>query len=452
MPVRLEYELISVQVIGLTTAIQDIAFVLYPFQQVAGLVPVESCDFAECRKWPDPCEYKNVVFGQIDQSVPLTYKIGWVIPQPILDYINDGAVYGFQSMVTDDLTINQVWTTNPPFDLFPVGHLYQLVNEMSRLYPQYQWSTDGGSLFMVSNTPITAGNMNWNVYLIGTFSTVPNYFRVPYTLMATYENDFQSFFFNNPLYSQNNDTTLLFVLQRWSGTAWVDKYTFGNDMGQYFPNGSISGLPNYAGIIINWGAVLASFSVGCYRLMVTSTLHGVVNCRVSLPFNLLRWNCNQAAGTCKFETQLTGKIGDKRIDYLVYNLGAFTMYDSIRLHGFFGYEVISKYLETNLEYGPPLLGKIVKIRDEAISEFTFKIKQDTPKWVHERFAVYGLMANEIRVSDYNLNNSDHDIKQMLVVKSGNYEPEYFDAKGKRSAGVQMKFIRGVSSTIKTNCS
>ena len=173
-------------------------------------------------------------------------------------------------------------------------------------------------------------------------------------------------------------------------------------------------------------------------------------CFVSETFDLKAWNCNRAAGTVKFETVLTGEVGDKRVDYLVHDFDGFNWVDSIRLNGFFGLEKVPEYLEVNTEWGKPKMGLIQKVKDEMISEFTFS-SNPLPKYIHSRFMSYGVMANELRVSDYNLNNSDYNIKRMLIVKAGAYDPTYYDKEFVRLSNVEVQFRKGVQSTIRSNC-
>jgi hypothetical protein len=55
------------------------------------------------------------------------------------------------------------------------------------------------------------------------------------------------------------------------------------------------------------------------------------------------------------------------------------------------------------------------------------------------------------VSDYNINNSDYNIKRKSVVKDGAYEPQYKDKMWRRLATVEVDFKEGIQTVIKTNC-
>jgi hypothetical protein len=93
--------------------------------------------------------------------------------------------------------------------------------------------------------------------------------------------------------------------------------------------------------------------------------------------------------------------------------------DSIRFNGFFGYEQV-EYERKFIKYAT---GIIDKIRDEAIKSFTLKT-DNLPIWFHERFYAYGLMADHLYVSDYNLNNANYNYKHFFVVADSGYSPTY----------------------------
>lgn len=281
-------------------------------------------------------------------------------------------------------------------------------------------------------------------------------------LEPTYENDFSTFLLDFSIYPPNQTATIIFKLQKWFEGQWRDA-PFGLDLnnnnnGIFYPLESISTHPSYAGYAINWGQVLQNAGAGIYRFRVESTFKTIKGCLVSPPYQLLAWDCHRAKGTVKFETWLKGKVGEKRKDYILYDLCDLTApasvingwYDSIRVRGWFGYYTVPEYKEVLLEWGKPKHGKIERISDEAIQAFEYKSKY-LPFYIHHRFSVYAMMADELRVSDYNLNNSDYDIKRLVIVKNGGYEPEYADKDGLRKGKVEVIFNRGVQGVIKSIC-
>jgi hypothetical protein len=173
-------------------------------------------------------------------------------------------------------------------------------------------------------------------------------------------------------------------------------------------------------------------------------------CMVSEPFKLKTWVCERAAETVKFETYSSGKVGDVIQDYVIHDLCGMNWYDSIRVKGFFGHEKVPEYRSVQLKWGSPKHGKIVPVRDEAVQTYLFR-SDLMPKYVHDRLKVYGLMANEVLVSDYNLLNADFNVKRLGVVKDSGYEPNYHHKEGSRLSDVEVSFKRSVQGVIKSNC-
>ena len=177
----------------------------------------------------------------------------------------------------------------------------------------------------------------------------------------------------------------------------------------------------------------------------------VEGCLESDPFFLREFDCERAKGTVKFETWLKGIIGDKRKDLVVHDLCDMFWYDSKRYEAFFGYYKVEEYKKEMLEWGQPQAGEQIRVKDEAIQQFQYKSKL-LPFEYQERFSVYGMMSDELFVSDYNLYNSDYNIKRMPVVYESNFSPEYFDANSTiRRSKVDIDFRRGFQNVIKSIC-
>jgi len=267
---------------------------------------------------------------------------------------------------------------------------------------------------------------------------------------ANYENDVNSFLASFPLSVPNPSATITWTLEKCTGVStWTSVATLNNNtLGTYSALNTITGHLMYSGFQINWGKVLDAHGVGRYRIKAVSSYGAIPSaCLVSEPFQLLAWDCDRAHGTVKFEAWMTGKIGDVNNDGKIFDLCGMNWYDSIRLPGFFGYEKTSEYLEVIQEYQT---GLIARIHDEAVQSFEF-ISGMCPKTLHDRLKVYGLMADTLKVSDYNRNNSDYNIIQKLVVKDGSYDPEYFDKQRRRLSRVKVQFKEGIQNVIKSNC-
>ena len=121
-----------------------------------------------------------------------------------------------------------------------------------------------------------------------------------------------------------------------------------------------------------------------------------------------------------------------------------TWKDSIRIGGEFGYEN-TDYERKSIKYQT---GVVNKVRDEAILKHTWK-SSSLPFWFHERFKVYGLMADKLLVSDYNMNNSDYNIKLYSVQGDSSYNPDYKNHP--RETMVKCEFKPAVQNLKRSRC-
>ncbi len=118
--------------------------------------------------------------------------------------------------------------------------------------------------------------------------------------------------------------------------------------------------------------------------------------------------------------------------------------DSIRVGGEFGYEN-TDFERKSIKYQT---GVVNKIRDEVLLKHTWK-STSLPFWFHERFKGYGLTADILKVSDYNMNNADYNIKLYEVQGDSSYNPEY---KGfPRETQVKCDFRPRTQNLKRTRC-
>ena len=142
----------------------------------------------------------------------------------------------------------------------------------------------------------------------------------------------------------------------------------------------------------------------------------------TIAFNALDFNYNFVVNgttdvTINYNFSFYG--GHTNVNSTFIRSGAFTWKDSVRIGGEFGYEQ-TDYERKSIKYQT---GVVNKIRDEAILKFTWK-SSSLPFWFHERFKGYALMADELKVSDYNLNNADYNLKLFSVQGDSSYVPDY----------------------------
>lgn len=224
----------------------------------------------------------------------------------------------------------------------------------------------------------------------------------------------------------------------WSTAATLNSTTYGTPYNNnFYTNNGLCQNVNYCGYEINWRNVLLYQGEGQYRLYVSGYYSGVQNsyCFYSPPFCLRTFDCDDVNGTCKFEayyaggnfgsvtkqgnswslccTQTTTNAAGQTIIASV----PIKLRDSIWFFGFFGREGYDPTRDS-IKYAT---GEIKKVRDEIIKVFDFETSQ-MPMWFHQRLASYGFMADQLFVSDYNVNNDSYEYKRFWVVADSDYKP------------------------------
>ena len=300
-----------------------------------------------------------------------------------------------------------------------------------------------GLVQMISCTDDECRSWNECCYENIVFGTTPGGATVD-----LYENDVNTFLVNYQIAGiLSIGGTVTWTLQEKVNGTWTDIASLNNQTyGVYY---AINSLPikTYTMVELDWGKVLDAFGEGVFRVKALATnLSYSSPCIISEAFCLREYSCKLADKTVKFEALMTGKIGDINTDGKVFDLCGFTLYDSIRIPAFFGYET-TEYDETLLEYGT---GLIERVRDEAIQKFQFKTRaRGLPKPTLDRLKIYAFMCDNLKVSDYNYNNSDYNIRRKNVIKAGGFAPNYKTTN--RMASVTVDFKEGIEQVIKSKC-
>lgn len=274
-----------------------------------------------------------------------------------------------------------------------------------------------------------------------------------------YENDYNSWLF---LYPGTYDAVKSgdFVLEQklggtWNQVATLNDTTYGTPFTQMCTSGAAT--TNYAGYTLSWKKVLQHQGEGVFRFAV----HGSNYCLNSPPFCLKAFTCYAADSTVKWEASYSGgTFGSVTKQGESWSLccctapdpttgattcNAIQWFDSIRFPGFFGYEQV-EYQRDYIKYAT---GVINKVRDEAIKSFT--VKTDLlPMWLHQRFYAYGLMADQLYVSDYNFNNANYNYKRFFVVADSGYSPVYTNW-SRYTKILDLRFKEGQQFVFRDRC-
>lgn len=445
--------------------------------QVVGLVPLKPCEGEDCRQFC-PDDYFNKVFGELVPGP--SYQQGMTYENDWSSFLIDTKLYN-----ANPATAGVTFVLEKLFEGEWLGSPFG-VNLNTNVFGQYF------PLNTISGHPSYAGYaINWGSILFHAgagcyrfkattkFTTFQNTGQLGSGTQGTLQFDLASPCsagrINGKIQTISGGIPMSYIIaQNNAGFSLQDNIEFirdiiNNGTAPYNATSTPTSLTiNGEDFSQNNGIVfqLVLFSPfpdpGCEYVNSKTMLGGIEKepvltsviiegCLVSDPFFLREWDCERAKGTVKFEAWLKGVVGDKRKDLVVYDLCDMFWYDSKRYEGFFGYYKVTEYLKTMLEWGQPQAGQQIRVKDEAIQQFEYKSKL-LPFEYQERFSVYGMMSDELFVSDYNLYNSDWDIKRMPVVYESNFEPEYFDARSTiRRSKVDIEFRRGFQNVIKSIC-
>lgn len=276
-----------------------------------------------------------------------------------------------------------------------------------------------------------------------------------------YKNDYNSFLFETPAISSGN--TYRFFLDQKQGDTYVQVTALNNNTyGTFYNVGSLCANLLWKGFEINWAKVLQAFGAGSYRFRLQRQLFSrTAQCFQSPPFCLEEWDCQKAYRTTKFTTYYNGGIignisktncGGKswsfcckiQVDGIPKSSTPINWNDSIRIEGMLDHEE-KQYERKTIKY---TTGVVNRIRDEAVRKFRWR-SGNLPFWFHDRFSVYGLMADRLTGSDYNLNNPDLTLKNFCIRPDSEYAPKYKGSS--RYSKVDLVFKAEVEYLIRNRC-
>jgi len=327
------------------------------------------------------------------------------------------------------------------------------------------------------NCDCRQGNYSADAIPDDRFFTLPIF--ASQTCSGSYENDINSWIFQyastyNPI--SNGDFKLQKLTSNapanpnstWSTVATLNNTTYGTPI---YTGGTCTN--NIGGFQLNWNLVLSGLGAGVYRFYVSGTFSASAPyCLFSPPLCLNSFDCNLANGTVKYEaTYCGGNIGSVTTQGQAWSLccvplnssystsnsctngntlpGAtfpFPYYDSIRFPGYFGREG-ADYTMDSVKYAT---GVIYKTREEATK--TFSLDTDLlPWWFHQRFYSYGLMADNLYVSDYNYNNPNYNYKYFNVIRDSSYQIKYSDNSLRMKKITGLKFKEQTQLTYRDRC-
>jgi hypothetical protein len=234
----------------------------------------------------------------------------------------------------------------------------------------------------------------------------------------------------------NNFESAVMYLQKYTNGAWTSIASLNDTTyGTFYAFGHYETIysENKIGYLIDWQKVLTVKGEGNYRVKSTGTtiLTEFIS-KYSLEFNLLTYTSDRADRTVRVEWWLNGNLGDQNDDKIKRDFGTLNWFNQLRLKDSkFGWDEN----DTTREGVKYQSGKVVWTKNIDVESYTLK----TCRLQNEvrRFIKYDmLMADEIRVTDFNADNSTDHVNR-YVKPSGGFKPNYID--GSKIASVELKF-------------
>ena len=217
-------------------------------------------------------------------------------------------------------------------------------------------------------------------------------------------------------------TGVSMALQQYNGSSWVTKATLtDNTYGICYPFGGFqnSAGQNLVGYQINWANVISAIGTGSFRIQMTITVPVIGNQTLtSNEYCLQTYSPLLADGTVRLEWWNSGQIGDSVNDTNVRDFGSQSLYNSLRVRGYFGYPSSDyKTDETQLNNG-----QILFVEDEQTPIFSMELVM-LPAFMHDILRTDFMQADSMCVTDYNKLNPINYAQKFLRKDSG-YKPKW----------------------------
>lgn len=214
-----------------------------------------------------------------------------------------------------------------------------------------------------------------------------------------------------------------------------------NTYGIFFPKGFAPGndffQQQYIGFRVQWRKVLDAFGAGLYQIRITTNWKEIVKTEkvLSCLFDLCQYTDERADETVRIETIQNGKIISESLDFLGLNWR-----QQYRIKGFFGHKQRSIVQDSYLNKSRTEK----QIQDTLIHDYMLEPYLLNPCL---RFLIDQIMlANDVIINDYNLDNTDN-LKNISCVPVS-VETEYFN-KSQKAADV-FKFKERNQDRVKRN--
>ena len=235
----------------------------------------------------------------------------------------------------------------------------------------------------------------------------------------------------------NSTTTAAsIVMYKWLNGGWVSQGTISdNTYGTYGAFGYYTNSEgqNFISLQVAWANVLSVKGAGSYKFVCSWTDSIVGNgSATSYEFCLYPYSNLIVDGTIRLEYWLSGTTEDIENDQLIKDYGTLSIYNTLRVNGFFGYPE-RNYETENIQYNN---GQYVWVEDYKKPIYTCKLLL-LPEWLHTIIATDFMMADTRAITDYNSKNNGAYVTKYVMKESG-YSPKYYPLQA-NNASVELKF-------------
>ena len=242
---------------------------------------------------------------------------------------------------------------------------------------------------------------------------------------SEYKNDYTSVFYTK----QTGSDTVSFKLIRVS-----DSSVYNLNGGTY---GVLTAFNDTTAYRLEWRNVLSLLGAGQYQIRKDITTAGITTQVLSNTYKLYNYSTTTADKTVKIEAAFNGRIESLGTNFEDYQT-------SIRLPAFFG-RAEPTYTQDNILH-TDYVSRQVSISVE--NEYTFQSNL-LPSCITSEVLYFMLLADDIRITDYNLNNHSYELVKVPVLLQDNGGTSYFVRS--RDAVLNLTFVDKLKNIIKRNC-
>lgn len=247
-----------------------------------------------------------------------------------------------------------------------------------------------------------------------------------------FKNDYSSFYHQRQLSNESVD----FVLYRYEDDTEHDL----NDdtYGTYFGFGYFDENINLKGYLVQWKKVLDSLGEGNYKVIKRQNIAGIDVEFNSIVFTLKQFTTLSADKTVRIDVVMNGSLTKTGVDFT-----GTGWKHSIRVPGFFGRR------EPGMEEDNLINRNYEKrqISMKQTNEWKFQTNL-IPSCVTDEIWDFMLLANDIYMNDYNLNNHSYEFVKFGVKFASNDGTEYGNRT--RKAKLNLTFNDKFQNNIKRN--